>query len=208
MLAIESERAAFVRAICAAPTDDNPRLIFADWIDDHGDPGRAELIRVQCALALAPMLGWCEHPWGITGPNARGGTCEDDLLRTGRFCRWCALRRREAGLLPRQPTLFIDNRRRDFAGKVTFRRGFIEEVECSGDEWVRVADAIHWHPDQSRPCPVTAHPIAAVRLTRKGTYPFGRGAEGESLFCGRLIAWTGRGGFTCANWPGITFTFP
>jgi uncharacterized protein (TIGR02996 family) len=33
------------------PEDGTPRLILADWLDDHGQPERAELIRLQCRLA-------------------------------------------------------------------------------------------------------------------------------------------------------------
>ena len=29
--------------------DDLPRLIFADWLDEHGDADRAEFIRLQCS---------------------------------------------------------------------------------------------------------------------------------------------------------------
>jgi uncharacterized protein (TIGR02996 family) len=39
----------FLAAIAAEPADDTPRLVFADWLDEHGDPDRAEFIRVQCA---------------------------------------------------------------------------------------------------------------------------------------------------------------
>jgi uncharacterized protein (TIGR02996 family) len=46
---------ALLAAVCEAPGDDTPRLIYADWLEDNGDPHRAELIRVQCArAALAP----------------------------------------------------------------------------------------------------------------------------------------------------------
>jgi uncharacterized protein (TIGR02996 family) len=41
----------FLRDIHASPDDDTPRLVFADWLEDHGDPDRAELIRLQCRLA-------------------------------------------------------------------------------------------------------------------------------------------------------------
>ena len=41
---------AFVLAIAQSPDDDSLRLMYADWLDDRGDP-RGELIRVQCALA-------------------------------------------------------------------------------------------------------------------------------------------------------------
>jgi len=42
-----SDREAFVQAIAANPADDLPRLVFADWLDEHGEPERAEFIRTQ-----------------------------------------------------------------------------------------------------------------------------------------------------------------
>ncbi|HEV3255639.1 MAG TPA: TIGR02996 domain-containing protein [Gemmataceae bacterium] len=44
----------FLRDIIDHPDDDAPRLIYADWLDDHGRPERAEFIRVQCELARLP----------------------------------------------------------------------------------------------------------------------------------------------------------
>src|SRR5262245_59923246 len=41
---------AFLAAIAAAAEDDTPRLVFADWLEDNGQPERAELIRLQCRL--------------------------------------------------------------------------------------------------------------------------------------------------------------
>src|SRR5690242_683886 len=40
----------FIRAIAERPDQDMPRLIYADWLGERGDP-RAEFIRVQCTLA-------------------------------------------------------------------------------------------------------------------------------------------------------------
>jgi uncharacterized protein (TIGR02996 family) len=37
----------FLRAIAAAPDDDLPRLVYADWLDEHGHAGRAEFIRLD-----------------------------------------------------------------------------------------------------------------------------------------------------------------
>src|SRR3954463_15201453 len=51
--AMTSEEA-FVQAILADPEDDTPRLVFADWLDEHGQHARAEFIRLQCRLAAAP----------------------------------------------------------------------------------------------------------------------------------------------------------
>jgi uncharacterized protein (TIGR02996 family) len=41
---------AFLQDIKENPDDDTPRLIFADWLEEHGDP-RGEFIRVQCELS-------------------------------------------------------------------------------------------------------------------------------------------------------------
>ena len=45
------DETALLAAVCAAPEDDAPRLVMADWFDEHGDPERAEFIRVQIQLA-------------------------------------------------------------------------------------------------------------------------------------------------------------
>ena len=42
---------AFLADIIANPDDDAPRLIYADWLEEHGDEARAEFIRVQCEKA-------------------------------------------------------------------------------------------------------------------------------------------------------------
>ena len=74
--------AAFLRAVLADPADDAPRLIYADWLDEQGDP-RGEFVRVQCRLAQLPagheavgdlrrrekeLLDRCEPAW--LGPAA------------------------------------------------------------------------------------------------------------------------------------------
>jgi uncharacterized protein (TIGR02996 family) len=46
---------ALLRAIVASPEDDAPRLVYADWCEENGDPDRAEFIRTQIELArLSP----------------------------------------------------------------------------------------------------------------------------------------------------------
>src|SRR5262245_9849748 len=46
-----SDAPALLAAIRASPEDDAPRLVYADWLDEHGQPERAEFIRIQCELA-------------------------------------------------------------------------------------------------------------------------------------------------------------
>jgi uncharacterized protein (TIGR02996 family) len=48
--AVHPERDALLAAIRDDPESDLPRLVYADWQDDHGQPEHAELIRVQCEL--------------------------------------------------------------------------------------------------------------------------------------------------------------
>ena len=51
-----TDRDALYAAILAAPDDDNPRLVYADYLDDTGvraDAIRARFIRNQVALSRA-----------------------------------------------------------------------------------------------------------------------------------------------------------
>lgn len=76
-----SDAAALLAAIRAAPDDDAPRLIYADWLEEHGQPERAEFIRVQCELARndSPTLRqreaelMTEHHDVFAGPLAAPG---------------------------------------------------------------------------------------------------------------------------------------
>lgn len=38
----------FLLTILDHPDDDGPRLVYADWLEEHGDGERADLIRLQC----------------------------------------------------------------------------------------------------------------------------------------------------------------
>src|SRR5262245_7115136 len=92
----------FLLAILADPEDDAPRLIHADWLDDNGDPERAEFIRAQVELARLK---------------------EDDP-------RWGPLKRRERELLARHAkawTAGLSRRVNDCA----FRRGYVESLRVS-----------------------------------------------------------------------------
>src|SRR3954452_1713404 len=51
-----SDEDALLSAIAAHPEEDTPRLMYADWLDEHGKPRRAEFIRVQIELARLEHL--------------------------------------------------------------------------------------------------------------------------------------------------------
>jgi uncharacterized protein (TIGR02996 family) len=89
---MSDERAGFLAAIREAPEDDAPRLVFADWLEDHGDEQRAEFIRAQVLAArlddldpqrirldrrAAALLKKNEKKW-LTPVRRIAQTCEVD----------------------------------------------------------------------------------------------------------------------------------
>jgi carbon storage regulator len=76
------EETPFLQAIMADPTDEATRLVFADWLEERGDP-LGEYIRTMCRLVRLPDTDqrrpalreranalWGEHggAWGIVLP--------------------------------------------------------------------------------------------------------------------------------------------
>ncbi len=50
----ESEIDRFLAAVAANPDEDTPRLVFADWLQEHGRDAHAEFVRLQCEMARWP----------------------------------------------------------------------------------------------------------------------------------------------------------
>lgn len=137
------DREAFLKAICAAPDDDTPRLVYADWLDDRGDrpddAARAEFIRVQVRLA---------HLRHDNGDETH------DINK----------------LLRREWQLFaaLAANQLEWMGKVVhdicvagskwashlrwFRRGFVEEVTCEAQDWLACGDKLVWQPEKKEYC--------------------------------------------------------
>jgi uncharacterized protein (TIGR02996 family) len=106
--------AGFLDAIGDKPEDDAPRLIYADWLDDHGDPARAAFIRVQCRLA---RLG------------------DDDLDRV-------SLERQEQVLLAEHGNAWRKELPAFARKGAVFRRGFVEEVTADAAAFVKGAPTL------------------------------------------------------------------
>jgi uncharacterized protein (TIGR02996 family) len=64
---------ALFRAVCESPADDTPRLVYADWLQENGQPERGEFILLQCEA-------WNLLPAYPTQAEARGRASA--LLRT------------------------------------------------------------------------------------------------------------------------------
>jgi uncharacterized protein (TIGR02996 family) len=49
------ENEGFVQAIAEEPTCDTRRLVYADWLEEHGNPQAADFLRTELALAKLPL---------------------------------------------------------------------------------------------------------------------------------------------------------
>ena len=103
-------RLALLRAIAAAPDDDAPRLVYADWLDEHGpgdaDRARAEFVRLACGLKPKVQITraeqlWLADNWRRLVPTLAGRLAElgakPDHQWTGRILRLWHFRRLSLG---------------------------------------------------------------------------------------------------------------
>src|SRR5436190_6940350 len=116
----------FLSDIIENPDDDTPRLVFADWLEENGDPERAGFIRVQVELEKLPE-----------GDPRRELLERDerDLLQ-GHGTAWVR------GILPmllREEAVRVHDRGRPMW---RFHRGFIEEVALDADTFPAHAQAL------------------------------------------------------------------
>ncbi len=127
--------------VLAHPGEDGPRLVSADWWEEHGEPGRAEFVRVQVELAAFKP--------------------EDIGYGDIRSSRYDALLRRERELLW-TPSTDPNYLRWGIQGggvavkNWNFRRGFIHSVTCTSAYWLTHADTLR-----------TQQPLRAVELTTR-----------------------------------------
>jgi uncharacterized protein (TIGR02996 family) len=124
-----NQRLALLSAILAAPDDDLPRLVFADWLEEYGttdaDVARVEFIRLGCKLKaksrMSPAEGkWLDANWqrllGNTLAARPKGAKPPRVERDGRFLRM-RFRWTDSGR-PRAAEMSFE-----------FVRGFVRRVE-------------------------------------------------------------------------------
>jgi uncharacterized protein (TIGR02996 family) len=103
-----------LRAICDDPDDTTLRLAYADWLEEHDQPERAEFVRVQCRLAA---LGF--------GPiTARFGLKNAERLASGRSGETAGLLRRQAELWEAHRDAWLAELPELPGSAVSFDRGF------------------------------------------------------------------------------------
>jgi uncharacterized protein (TIGR02996 family) len=107
------DESAFIAEVLAAPDDDAPRLVWADWLEEHGDP-RAELIRTQCELSR-------------TAFKNRRRTALEDV---------------ESRLLREHYDAWVLPLRQLGAKGVDLRRGFVEQIEITAADLLAQAERL------------------------------------------------------------------
>lgn len=111
-------REAFLRDILTNPDDVAPRLVYADWLTDHGndsDRDHSEFIRAQCELER------------LADEDPRRATLE----------------RRARELLKNRRKQWTEPLTKAKLGKKhVFRRGFVEELTLEAERFVGVADSL------------------------------------------------------------------
>src|SRR5688572_79052 len=106
---VSRDQVALLQAVIANPDDDLPRLVYADWLEEHDQSERAQFIRLQCELAEV-------------GPRTRRGRVlrklERELFEQCRF-EW-------------QNSSHIKT-----YGKEIYRRGFLEYARVTAAGFLR-----------------------------------------------------------------------
>jgi uncharacterized protein (TIGR02996 family) len=143
---VTATREALIAAVLADPDDDLPRLVFADWCDEHGEPDRGEFVRLQVGLARCRVC----HPVGDTEIDF-ACDCEDGLARQREFFDCHGIWRKVVGdarvVVPGGMDPVTSN-------AIRLRRGFAESIVTTAKLDVAHLDAV-----------LAAHPVTSVTLT-------------------------------------------
>ena len=152
-----SIRDELLKTIIENPDDDAPRLVFADWLDEHGEPERAEFIRVQIKLAAMQ-------------PTAGDVRKSENLLKRYRKGAPVPLKAKTPAVLILKSKILLESRqlgtctgdcsdntfaaaRYVWAGPVAklndpdqngweFSRGFVDSITCTWNDWLAHHTAI------------------------------------------------------------------
>lgn len=188
---------ALVTGMRAAPDDDLPRLVAADFLEEQGAGEWAAFVRsyVWERAAGATYLSDTD-PGRFEPPHY--WVCYPDPATPD---DWPGVDRAEAtrrvldATVPRLPD----------RGRVVVRRGFVAEAEVTAAAWLAHGDAVY-----------ARQPVTAVRLTTHvrfdDGYPSDYGGDLIPVVTADGREWPDRRsaavGWLSARWPGVAFTLP
>jgi uncharacterized protein (TIGR02996 family) len=135
---------ALYQSILDDPDDDGVRLVYADWLDENGDPERAEFIRVQCELErlCGEWQAWVPA-WAVIDPHGHQLAVRSEELLKKHGASW-----QPAGV--------------PVAPLHAFRRGFVESIA------VRVSQFIDQGADLARLTPYRSVTFTDWEPRRRG----------------------------------------
>ncbi len=158
----------FIESIRADPEDDVVRLVYADWLEEREQAGRAEFIRLECDVATFLKESKHRETCRCDGGNNLCTPCRDEDT-------WLEFSNRQWELLDILCDDFqlpeITNELGSSKGKgrdhdlrlslthyhgkpldhstYVLSRGFVEQVDCPIDWWISHGPAlVRWHPVQ------------------------------------------------------------
>lgn len=152
-----NEEAALLAAICAEPTDDTPRLVYADWLQEHGQEDYAEFIRVECEIARL-----CDVYRNGTA------TAADVARQTALFEREGQLSRTVYPARIHPVFYWLTSLGIDYSYCVFNRGGFLDAVTCTAEQWFQHGDTIR-----------ARHPVTRVLLTQAWTEGLFQNRDGK-----------------------------
>jgi uncharacterized protein (TIGR02996 family) len=150
---------AFLLAIREQPESDEVRLVYADWLEERGDP-RGEFIRVQCEQARL----------SVDNPRRAGLDARAAELLEANWDAWVGALRDLLYPRPTSPSGREIWMRHRFhrAGLQAFRRGFVEVLMLDAETFLRCASEL-----------LQMTPLRHLLLVRAGTHVAALAALGE-----------------------------
>lgn len=212
-----TDRDAFMQTIIEHPQDNHARLVFADWLEEHDDPERAEFIRLQVELAKRPLSSELPRPGELMHRCSGCGYYRQPSYQGPCFAR---LKTRADKLLEKNYLNYVPKIAAGVFPRFVFTRGFVSQITS--------LDYRSWQVIGDETCRQT--PIESVRLTDRPQIM----TDWESAAFSLLIPGTGRRDITitlknavpkigelfsmafdrvtncllAARWPRITFEMP
>lgn len=156
-----------VNAVRAAPDDDLPRLVLADWLEEHDAPEWAEFIRVHCEAARHPHAA---RIWADTFTDADAVNPDwQPALTCARLVRelWPTVARMHFAEWNEGRMAYVDadgrcvfvHPHRTSTPPFEVRRGFVEQVGIASARWLGEG-----HHEPIGPLLVARQPVREVML--------------------------------------------
>jgi uncharacterized protein (TIGR02996 family) len=139
-MSVASDRDSFMRHICEQPADDTPRLIYADWLEEHGgESERAQYIRLSVRLDAIDRCPKSGDRYFLLPPGE---------------CDHCDIAHRMNAIYEKFHRQAEGESQSLGCKTVTLSRGFVSHIQLSTAAFHDHAEAIF-----------RSHPITSVQLT-------------------------------------------